>query len=217
MEIVRIIENHENNISNLNDIIESIREYLDVIQKKHRYRDEHNRSDSMKHWLNIFISCKLNLSNEMVKVSIAFYKAKDLYKENEKDYQEFKDFIKEYTQTIVNIGTFQSTGLFPTTQQTNSTNIYSDEIWDKRNLTKSQIISNFWDTVQDAVLKYNTWVANTESALTLKHYDMGYIEGVLRGLFQEQNLAYGLYKGIKDNKFYQISIPASLSNNILNP
>lgn len=215
MDIVELIEFHEINMSNLDDIIDSIKEYLETIQNMPRFRDEHNRSDSIKSWLNIFISCRVNLSNEMVRIAKAFYKAKDLYQENEKEFIEFKKFIKELPQIVSDNGTFQSSGFFPEIRQTNTSNINPIEVWDKRVMSKNIIISNFWDNVESAVLNYNIWVAKTESCLMLKHYDMNIFEGVLRGLFEERTLALQLYNGIKNNKFYHISIPASLSNNIL--
>jgi hypothetical protein len=204
------LESHKTNIQNLEDIIESIQEYLYEIQNKPRFRDERNRSQSVKEWLNLFIDCKLHLNQAFNQIVFAKEKSQSLYKLNQESLKQLDNFILNYPQLNFNTTeNIQQNSFSQISTKAKNSNIDIFKAWHETTKNNSEIIKDFYGELKIGFDDYNLWISKTEKNLTLKHYDLNSFQSFIKNLFEENTLAKHLYEGIRVNRFYQIQIPIS--------
>ena len=216
MDNTEIIAFHSSNVSNLNDIIDSIKEYLDEIHNSPRFLNETNRSESVKQWLDIFITCRTNLINEKVKIESAFQKGKMRMLNFDSKYQEFIAFLKDFPQTISNQEIYTNSILPVDSRELSKSNINPFEIFKLRAEGSDRIIIDCMQEIESATLNYNSWLDRVEKSLYLKHTDITPFEALIRTLmFQDNSLAKQLHKGIKNNTFQKLEVLPKLPENTL--
>ena len=206
------LEKHKQNISNLEDIIESIQSYLNEIHKNSRFRDERNRSESMKEWLNKFIDCKLNLIISFNKVINARAKAESLVKINENSFNQLKEIITEFPE--LNFNTSDNIhqnyhGQLATRSKQSNIPIY--KALEEKKEKNFEIVNVFHSEIEIGFKDYNFWISESEKSLTLKHYDLNLIESIVKKIFQESSLAEHMYSFISTNKFETIHLPTNFN------
>jgi predicted nucleic acid-binding protein len=211
-----LITNHNNNLSNLDDIIFSIREYLNVIQSKPRFRDEKNRTESVREWMNSFIDCKENLNLAFGRIINAKEKAHSKYQVNKKSLEQLASLIKQFPE--LNFDSQESLSLRYNTQissKSKQANIRIYDAWDKTRETNLDIVETFYNEVSLGFEHYNNWISKTEKNLSFKHYDLSTIQSMVKSLFQENKLAKHLYETISQNRFNHLQLPNNFNENYI--
>lgn len=202
--ITNLKEQNTLNISKLDDIIESIDNYLIYKLDNHSWRDKSNQSEAIIIWRKKFIECKENLNNYFneitLKFNVIFYvksQSDKLYLQIMEDIKSLSDLTTNTNRTITWMGDIQST----------SSNINLVNIWNQKYKTDIEDIPKLLKELTSSLQKYNYWIAESEINKTLNYNSMGKIEQLLKDIVQENEMARQFRKCILEHKFNSLNIP----------
>ncbi|MGG5487085.1 hypothetical protein [Gaetbulibacter sp. PBL-D1] len=168
----------------------------------------------MKEWQDLFIESKLNLNIAFNKIFTAGAKAQSLHQINHQSFNQLKKVMTEFPELNFNTTENHQLNHFNSVSSTSKqSNIEIYDAWKNTKKEDLDIVKTFFEETSTGFENYNLWISKTESYLTLKLYDLNYLESIIKNIFQENSMAKHLYSHIIKNKFYQINLPSNFSSN----